>query len=124
MTFFGFGHKGEKLGDPQLQHNSPPDSKNRIKVCLYLYLKCPHDRLSLIIEKYLITLFIAPIQVSGPEPGYVTTPICMVAAALTVLEESQAIPLNGGVLTPGSAFKRTSLIERLRQRGMKFVVEG
>lgn len=93
MTFFGFGHKGEKLGDPQLQHNSPPDIKNRIKV-------------------------------SGPEPGYVTTPICMVAAALTVLEESQAIPLNGGVLTPGSAFKRTSLIERLRQRGMKFVVEG
>ena len=38
MTFFGFGHKGEKLGDPQLQHNSPPDSKNRIKVSI---LKMP-----------------------------------------------------------------------------------
>jgi len=93
MTFFGFGHKGEKLNDPQLQHNSPPDSKIRVKV-------------------------------SGPEPGYVTTPICMVAAALTVLEEKESIPLNGGVLTPGSAFKGTSLIGRLEQRGMKFDVEA
>lgn len=91
MTFFGFGHKGEKLNDPQLQHNSSPDGQ--IKTI-----------------------------VSGPEPGYVTTPICMVAAAMTVLEESESIPLDGGVLTPGSAFKSTKLIDRLQQRGMKFEV--
>ena len=48
----------------------------------------------------------------------------MVAAALTVLEEKESIPLNGGVLTPGSAFKHTSLIGRLEQRGMKFAVEA
>lgn len=93
MTFFGFGHKGEKLDDPQLQHTSPPDGKIRTIV-------------------------------SGPEPGYVTTPICMVAAAMTVLEEADSIPLNGGVLTPGSAFKETSLIDRLQQRGMKFQVQS
>jgi len=92
MTFLGFGHKGEKLNDPQLQNTNPPDGKMRTKV-------------------------------SGPEPGYVTTPICMVAAALTVLEEGHLMPLNGGVMTPGSAFKRTSLIKRLCQRGMSFDVE-
>merc|ERR1712183_504020 len=82
---------GEKLNDPQLQHNSPPDGQIKTVV-------------------------------SGPEPGYVTTPICMVAAAMTVLEESESIPLDGGVLTPGSAFKSTKLIDRLQQRGMKFEV--
>jgi len=92
MTFFGFGHKGEKLNDPQLQHSSPPDGQIRTMVC-------------------------------GPEPGYVTTPICMVAAAMTVLEEAESIPLEGGVLTPGSAFRTTTLIGRLEQRGMKFQVQ-
>lgn len=92
MTFLGFGHSGEKLTDPQLQHESPPDRKIRTKV-------------------------------SGPEPGYVTTPICMVAAALTILEETSSLPLTGGVLTPGSAFASTGLIERLGKRGVKFEVE-
>jgi len=91
MTFFGFGHKGDKLNDPQLQHSSPPDGEIKTKV-------------------------------SGPEPGYQTTPICMVAAAMTVLEESESIPLDGGVLTPGSAFRNTAIIDRLQSRGMKFEV--
>jgi len=91
MTFLGFGHSGEKLNDPQRQHESIPDRRIKTKV-------------------------------SGPEPGYVTTPICMVAAAMTVLEENDKIPLAGGVLTPGSAFAETKIIKRLTERGMKFEV--
>ncbi|XP_014667904.1 PREDICTED: saccharopine dehydrogenase-like oxidoreductase isoform X2 [Priapulus caudatus] len=59
-------------------------------------------------------------RVCGPEPGYVTTPICLVAAAMTVLKEAEKMPLDGGVLTPGGAFRKTSLRDRLTEAGMKF----
>lgn len=32
-------------------------------------------------------------RVSGPEPGYIATPICMVQAALTVIREAEKLPL-------------------------------
>lgn len=51
-------------------------------------------------------------EVSGPEPGYVATPIAMVQSALTVLEERPMIP--SGVQTTASAFRGTSLISRLQ----------
>lgn len=31
-------------------------------------------------------------KVSGPEPGYVATPICMVQAALVVIRETNKLP--------------------------------
>lgn len=31
-------------------------------------------------------------RVSGPEPGYVATPICMVQAALVVIREADKLP--------------------------------
>lgn len=60
------------------------------------------------------------LTVEGPEPGYVTTPICMVNAAITVLQELDKLPNNGGVLTPGAALKDTTLISRLEKAGMKY----
>ena len=32
------------------------------------------------------------VKVSGPEPGYVATPICMVQAALVMLREADKLP--------------------------------
>ncbi|XP_078674831.1 saccharopine dehydrogenase-like oxidoreductase isoform X2 [Branchiostoma floridae x Branchiostoma belcheri] len=61
-------------------------------------------------------------QVEGPEAGYVTTPIVMVQAAITLLREMKKFPAKGGVMTPGTAFKDTSLVERLSDRGVIFSI--
>ncbi|XP_004578545.2 saccharopine dehydrogenase-like oxidoreductase [Ochotona princeps] len=61
-------------------------------------------------------------QVKGPEAGYVATPIAMVQAAMTLLHDSSNLPKTGGVFTPGAAFCRTKLIDRLNQRGIEFSV--
>lgn len=60
--------------------------------------------------------------VQGPEAGYVATPIAMVQAALTILNESSVLPTKGGVYTPGAAFARTTLINRLNKHGIQFSV--
>ncbi|XP_029001287.1 saccharopine dehydrogenase-like oxidoreductase [Betta splendens] len=60
--------------------------------------------------------------VKGPECGYVTTPIAMVQAALTILNEPAALPKKGGVYTPGGAFAKTTLISRLHKHGIQFSV--
>lgn len=61
-------------------------------------------------------------QVTGPEAGYVTTPIAMVQAAVTLLKEASSLPQRGGVYTPGAAFSKTTLIDRLNKHGLKFTV--
>lgn len=61
-------------------------------------------------------------QVKGPEPGYVATPIAMVQAAMTLLTDASDLPKGGGVFTPGAAFSRTKLIDRLNQHGIEFSV--
>lgn len=61
-------------------------------------------------------------QVKGPEAGYVATPIAMVQAALTLLNDASDLPKAGGVFTPGAAFSRTKLIDRLQHRGIEFSV--
>jgi len=60
------------------------------------------------------------VRVSGPEAGYVATPIFMVASALVMLRESDKLPGTGGVYPPGAAFAKTTLIERLTKRGITF----
>lgn len=54
----------------------------------------------------------------GPDPGYVATAIFIVSSALVVLQETDKLPLSGGVFTPGSAFIDTSLAKRLESRGI------
>uniref|UniRef100_A0A3P9GZF2 Saccharopine dehydrogenase-like oxidoreductase n=1 Tax=Oryzias latipes TaxID=8090 RepID=A0A3P9GZF2_ORYLA len=60
--------------------------------------------------------------VQGPEVGYVATPIAMVQSALTILNEPAALPKKGGVYTPGAAFSKTTLINRLNKHGIQFSV--
>jgi len=61
-------------------------------------------------------------QITGPEPGYVATPIFVSQAAYVLLSEQDKMPQGGGVMTPGYAFANTSLIERLQRHGIKFSV--
>uniref|UniRef100_G3PUX8 Saccharopine dehydrogenase-like oxidoreductase n=1 Tax=Gasterosteus aculeatus aculeatus TaxID=481459 RepID=G3PUX8_GASAC len=60
--------------------------------------------------------------VQGPECGYVATPIAIVQAALTILNEPTALPKTGGVYTPGAAFAKTTLTDRLNKHGIQFSV--
>ncbi|KAL6013488.1 hypothetical protein ACLOJK_003986 [Asimina triloba] len=60
-------------------------------------------------------------RISGPEIGYVTTPIVLVQCALVLLGQRGNLP-RGGVLTPGIVFGPTDLQERLQQNGLSFEV--
>jgi len=62
------------------------------------------------------------VQIQGPEPGYDCTPVCLVQSALVILRESDKLPESGGVYTPGAAFHKTSLMERLQKHGFSFNV--
>lgn len=62
------------------------------------------------------------VKVSGAEPGYVATPAIMVQCALTLLDDRELMPGNGGVFTTASAFHNTKLIERLSENGLNFEV--
>ncbi|GIX91328.1 saccharopine dehydrogenase-like oxidoreductase [Caerostris darwini] len=64
------------------------------------------------------------LTIEGPEPGYPLTSKCMVQAGLTILQETDKLPLKGGVLTPGVAFENTGLIDRLEKRGITFKFEN
>ncbi|XP_069810815.1 saccharopine dehydrogenase-like oxidoreductase [Dendropsophus ebraccatus] len=61
-------------------------------------------------------------QVTGPEAGYITTPIAMVQAGVTILKEPESLPKTGGVYTPGAAFSKTKMIDRLNKAGIHFTV--
>ncbi|XP_010561238.1 PREDICTED: saccharopine dehydrogenase-like oxidoreductase [Haliaeetus leucocephalus] len=61
-------------------------------------------------------------EVKGPEPGYVATPIAMVQAAVSLLEDAACLPKRGGVYSPGAAFSKTKLIDHLNKRGVEFSV--
>lgn len=59
----------------------------------------------------------------GPDMGYVTTPICVVNSALTILELKESSGIPNGVLTPAAAFAKTDIIERLGRDGLSIKVE-
>ncbi|KAI1897848.1 hypothetical protein AGOR_G00087490 [Albula goreensis] len=61
-------------------------------------------------------------QVKGAEAGYVATPIAMVQAAITLLNEPKSLPKTGGVYSPGAAFAKTTLVDRLNKHGFQFSV--
>jgi len=60
------------------------------------------------------------VSVTGPEPGYITTPICLVQCAYILLNEKSNLPKEAGVYTPGAIFAKTSLVDRLTKRNIKF----
>ncbi|CAL1280525.1 unnamed protein product [Larinioides sclopetarius] len=63
------------------------------------------------------------LTIVGQEPAYAFTSRCLVQAGLTIIEETDKLPLEGGVLSPGVAFENTGLIDRLEKRGVTFKFE-
>lgn len=63
-------------------------------------------------------------SVSGPNPAYGSTCVALLAAAVTILKQSNQMPGTGGVLPPAAAFAKTSLISELEkhEHGMKFEI--
>ncbi|XP_014061290.1 saccharopine dehydrogenase-like oxidoreductase [Salmo salar] len=62
-------------------------------------------------------------QKHGAEPGYVATPVAMVQATITILNEPQFLPIKSLSCSPGAAFARTTLINRLSRHGLVFSVK-
>ncbi|AES77540.1 probable mitochondrial saccharopine dehydrogenase-like oxidoreductase At5g39410 [Medicago truncatula] len=60
-------------------------------------------------------------RITGPEIGYVTTPIIIVQCALILLSQRKNLP-KGGVYPPGIVFGHTDLQQRLQQNGISFDV--
>jgi hypothetical protein len=60
-------------------------------------------------------------RVTGPEIGYVATPIIIVQCALILLSQRNNLP-KGGVYPPGIVFGPTDLQKRLQQNGISFDV--
>ena len=58
-------------------------------------------------------------RISGPEIGYLTTPIILIQCALIVLGQRGKLP-KGGVFPPGIVFVPTNLQERLQENGISF----
>ncbi len=63
------------------------------------------------------------VTASGRNVGYGATCDYLVQSALTILKESEQLPGDGGVLTPGYAFANTSLVERCNKNGVPFVAK-
>ncbi|KAL9890132.1 lipid droplet localized protein-like isoform 1-T2 [Glossina fuscipes fuscipes] len=53
------------------------------------------------------------LEISGINPIYNVGCLCLLLSALTVLQEQDVMPNNGGVYPPGYAFKGTSLFNRM-----------
>lgn len=60
-------------------------------------------------------------RVTGPEIGYLTTPIILIQCALIVLSQRDNLP-KGGAYPPGIVFGPTDLQKRLQENGISFDV--
>jgi short subunit dehydrogenase-like uncharacterized protein len=62
-------------------------------------------------------------RVSGPEPGYIATPLMFLAVTQTVLQERDSLACAaGGVFSPGAALWGSGILDRLRSAGIAFDV--
>jgi len=59
-------------------------------------------------------------EFTGVDPGYGGTAKMVLASAIMLLTENKRLPVKGGVLTPGAAFGRTTLINHLEKEGILF----
>eukprot|EP01134_Creolimax_fragrantissima_P004965 CFRG4965T1 len=64
-------------------------------------------------------------RIHGPEPGYVATPIMVVAAAVSLVKDGKdramrgnGLDLTGGVCTPAAALYHDKFLNRMKTRGV------
>lgn len=61
------------------------------------------------------------VKLTGPNAGYITTSICVVQSAITILSGECK---EYGVLTTSSAFKNTNFINEIQKQGIKFTIQS
>ncbi|XP_054088916.1 saccharopine dehydrogenase-like oxidoreductase [Zeugodacus cucurbitae] len=63
-------------------------------------------------------------RISARNPFYAMTAVAMLSSAKIILQETDKLPGSGGVISPGYAFLKTSLIEELQKYkyGMRFEI--
>lgn len=61
-------------------------------------------------------------RISGPDPGYETTSRCLIQSGLSILDEGDKMPFDGGCITPGFAFRGTTIRERLTRHNVTFEI--
>ncbi|XP_016839585.1 saccharopine dehydrogenase-like oxidoreductase isoform X1 [Nasonia vitripennis] len=113
--FFSGGMASHEGPKPELMENS------HFSVTLFAKgwtdkLSEPTDQHKDAPNKEMIT------KVTGTNPGYGATCTSVLLSALTILKESDKMPDNGGVLPPGAALGKTSMIDELAKNGFKFEV--
>jgi hypothetical protein len=112
--------KSKKKGIPSSQLTGTPSGKSTCTAIIFGKDKSDKNQYIKPYDKYVKTI------VTGPEPGYVATPIIFVTLAISLLEDRSSLP-SGGVLTPASAFCNSpSIFDRLKEEGIEFrvVYEG
>ncbi|XP_039750756.1 saccharopine dehydrogenase-like oxidoreductase, partial [Pararge aegeria] len=62
------------------------------------------------------------VSVSGADPAYVGTAVVAIFCALAILQEQDKMLNSSGVMTPGVAFRNTSLIKNLQENNVKFEI--
>jgi len=65
---------------------------------------------------------VATLTIKGKNPAYGGTVTIMLQAGLTIIKERSSMPRKGGVYTPGTAFERTTLGDRLNRHGVTFTM--
>lgn len=103
-SFFTYGYVRKSISEDQI-------SKSSFQMSLYGFYRDSSNN-----QKKM------EMRVSGPDPGYKTTPICIVTAAL-VLKKLQErgfgdVSFEGGVVTPAMMFRETDIVDKLRSRGV------
>lgn len=76
----------------------------------------PTSKFDMPMNKKVVT------RITGPNPGYGSTCICLLVSAITILKESDKLPEKGGVFPPAAAFKNTSMISELQKNNLTFEV--
>ncbi|KAM0672803.1 hypothetical protein OCOL_000069 [Ordospora colligata] len=68
--------------------------------------------------------------ISGPDPSYITTSICLTQVAIAFLnaldlqaENTGVMHFKGGVITPGCVLFNTDIVKRLTSRGIRFEID-
>ncbi|KAL6260002.1 hypothetical protein P5V15_009909 [Pogonomyrmex californicus] len=114
-TLFSYGFVGHK--NPKLETQKSTHFSIIFKACGWTEkLAEPIDKYTNPLNKKVVT------KVSGDSPAYEMTSIVAILSAITILNETDKIPDNGGVFTPGAAFGKTSLIEEMNKHNIKFEV--
>ncbi|ETN67050.1 saccharopine dehydrogenase domain-containing protein [Anopheles darlingi] len=107
-----------------VSHEGPSDqAMNNVDFALYFEGKGWEEKLASPTDKYTTPPNkVIRTKVTGTNPGYGATCVSLLLCARTILLEGDRMPGEGGFLTPGAAFAKTSLIEELCKNGFTFEV--